>query len=102
MGLTAHLARRGIMHAVAKRDMWINGERVPDIEVPAWGTAVLSLTAVVFVLFMFSVSSARCHLQQPFGLPEIYAMMEVRDKGANKMCPYSSNTRSSKSSQPSA
>jgi hypothetical protein len=54
MGLTSHLARRGIEH-VARRAVWINGKEAPEFEVPKWGVAVMSLTMVLFVVFMSSL-----------------------------------------------
>jgi hypothetical protein len=54
MGLTAHLARRGIEH-VARRAVWINGQEAPDFDVPKWGIAVMTVTWVLFAVFMSSL-----------------------------------------------
>jgi hypothetical protein len=54
MGLTSHLARRGIEH-VARSGVWINGKEAPEFEVPKWGASVMYLTVVLFIVFISSL-----------------------------------------------
>ncbi|KAF2196612.1 hypothetical protein GQ43DRAFT_404732 [Delitschia confertaspora ATCC 74209] len=75
MGVLTHLARRGLQHestknVVKRAAVYINGERYPDFDVPTWGVALITVTAIVFLVFVCSIEYTLERVIAPLAMVE--------------------------------